>query len=130
MRKETIFKFIFPLFSIFFLLVISSCQIDTDPTYAVWTSTATYSEFEEVFGTLEHGYFLKFEKSDKDWDEDFAPVLELASSQKLTETEIKNWFISRGFGPIESSRETTWIISVNHGFIANRNGTSVYMIIK
>ena len=135
MRKETINRFLFPLFSIFFLLVISGCQFDTDPiytdpTYTVWTSTVSYYEFEEVFRNLEHGYYFTFEISNKEWDENYAPVLEPSSSLNLTEAQIKDWLMMCGFGSIESSRETSWIISVNHGSIVSRNGSYVYMIIK
>ncbi|GHU39472.1 hypothetical protein FACS1894190_04270 [Spirochaetia bacterium] len=37
-----------------------------------------------------------------------------------TEKEIYNWFIGRGFGSTEADQEKTWLMTIDHGFIASR----------
>jgi len=112
--------------------MLTGCKTDVDaPTYTVWTDTVTYSEFTTGFPaiTLEDGYYIRVEFTNPEWSE-ISPSLTDEGKNSWTEYQIKNWFIGCGFGNTEANQETAWLITTNHGFIACRTGSLVYMILK
>ena len=90
----------------------------------------SYSDFQDAFGTsLLDGYYLHAEISNTLWSQ-LRPSLTNEGKHKWTEGEIKDWFIGRGFGNPEATQETAWLKTIDHGFIASRTGTLVYLILK
>jgi hypothetical protein len=113
-----------------FGIALVGCKTDTDPTFTVWTDTVTYSEFTSAFQTtLNDGYYARVEFTGAQWNQ-ISPTLTNEGKFIWTESQIKNWFIGRGFGNTEANRETAWLMSINHGFLASRTGSLVYMILK
>ncbi|MDR1868444.1 MAG: hypothetical protein LBQ82_00505 [Treponema sp.] len=100
-----------------------------EPTYTVWTDLTSYSEFYSVFGDLDDGYYIRLELTNSQFNE-MSPSLTNEYKHIWTEDQLYNWFIGRGFGSTEANREKAWLISINHGFIASRSGSIVYMLIK
>ena len=114
---------------IIMLIIITACS-EPEPTYTVWTDTITYSEFTSSFGTtLNDGYYVRLEFTNAQWNQ-ISPSLTSEGRYNWEESQIKNWFIGRGFGNSEANQETAWLLSINHGFIASRTGSLVYMILK
>ena len=116
---------------ILFVLSFTGCKTEPDdPTYTVWTDTITYSEFTSAFqATINDGYYVRLEITNSQWSQ-ISPSLTNEGKYNWTENQIKNWFIGRGFGNSEANKETAWLMSINHGFIASRTGSLVYMILK
>ena len=131
MKKRINLWFVIPVIVILFSITIISCsEPDSDPTYTLWTDTISYSEFTNAFSaTLSDGYYVRFEFTNSDWAE-ISPSLTNEGKKKWTETQIKNWFIGRGFGNYEANKETAWLITIDHGFLATRSGSLVYMLLK
>ena len=132
MKKTHFFMFGITAFVLAFGLMLLGCPQPTnsDPTYTVWTDTATYSEFTSAFQTtINDGYYSRLEFTNTQWSQ-ISPSLTNEGQYNWTESQIKNWFIGRGFGNSEANQETAWLMSINHGFIASRTGTLVYMILK
>jgi hypothetical protein len=128
MKKRLNLCFVLPVILFLFSITIISCkEPDSDPTYTIWTDTTTYSDFQDVFGELDDGWYLRFEI--KNWDE-VSPTLPNEEKKKWTEDQINKWFIGRGFGNYEANKETAWLITIDHGFLASRSGSIVYMLIK
>jgi hypothetical protein len=102
---------------------------DSEPTYAVWTDSGTYAEFQSAFGgaTLGDGYYSRLDITNAQFSQ-----MSLPNEYKhdWTESQIYDWFIGRGFGSTEANREKSWLITMNHGLIASRSGNIVYMLIK
>jgi hypothetical protein len=118
------------LVMLIFEITLTSCSMDSEPTYTVWTDTVTYSEFTSAFKTtLNNGYYVRLELTGELWNQ-IAPSLTNEGKYNWTESQIKNWFVGRGFGNTEANRETAWLMSINHGFLASREGSLVYMILK
>ena len=44
--------------------------------------------------------------------------------------KIKDWLIGRGVGDYEATKESSWLTTIDHGYIASRTGNTVYYIIK
>jgi len=104
-----------------------SCQ---NEKYTVWTETARYVDFVDAFDmTLDDGYYRRIEISNNQWDR-IAENLTSEGKHKWSESEIKNWLVGNGFGESEAEKESSWLVSVDHGFIVTRDGYSVYMILK
>jgi hypothetical protein len=113
----------------FWCIILAGCDTDVDPTYTVWTDVVSYSEYSSAFGSLGDGYYIHYELSSSEWN---AISSSLTNEGKFnwTEGEINKWFTGRGFGNSEANRETSWLMTINHGFIASRRGSIVDMLLK
>lgn len=98
--------------------------------YTVWTDTTTYSNFQSSFQTtLSDGYYVRIEISSDQWNE-ISKSLTSEGRHRWNEAEIKKWLIGNGFGEYEATKESSWLVMINHGFIVTRDGNLVYMILK
>jgi len=114
---------------IIFLSAISF-QSCSDDKYTVWTETGSYAEWQESSQlTLTDGYYKRLEITNAEWEQ-FSKNLTSEGRHKWSEEEINKWFLGCGFGDSEARRETSWLVTVNHGFIVMRDGYLVYMILK
>jgi hypothetical protein len=75
------------------------------------------------------GYYFRYEFIPSEWDL-LKDSLTNEGKYKWTESEIYKWFIGRGFGNSEATQETSWLMTISHGFLASRSGSLVYMILK
>jgi hypothetical protein len=114
-----------------FLGIISTgCDMEPDEqTYTVWTDLISYSEFYSAFGALNDGYYIRYEFTSSDWNT-ISKSLTNEGKHNWTESNLKDWFIGRGFGNSEANREVAWLKTISHGFIASRSGSIVYMLLK
>jgi len=111
-------------------IILTGCpQEPSEPTYTVWTDTISYSEYYSLFGSLNDGYYIRYELTSSEWNL-IKPSLTNEGKYNWAESEIKKWFIGRGFGNSEANQETAWFMTISHGFIASRSGSLVYMILK
>ena len=101
----------------------------SEPTYTVWTDVSNYTEFQTNFGNLDDGMYTRFNISASGWSQ-LSSSLGSTGKHKWDKEQIKDWFIGRGFGESESTRETAWLTSSDHGMIATRTGNTVYYILK
>lgn len=124
-------KKLFPLFILLVTLFVStSCSMNTEPTWTVYTDIGTYSEFKQAFGTtLDDGYYVRLEFSSSEWDAIKSSTID-DNKHQWTKAQIKDWFIGRGFGNSEAEKEIAWLTTINHGFIASRTGNTVYFLLK
>jgi len=113
-----------------FGIVLSGCDTEpSEPTYTVWTDSGSYAEFSETFGSLSDGYYIHYEFTNSDFNK-ISSELTNEYKHEWTESQINNWFVGRGFGSAEAQKETAWLLTINHGFIASRSGSIVYMLVK
>ena len=124
-------KKLFPLFILLVTLFVStSCSMNTEPTWTVYTDIGTYSEFKQAFGTtLDDGYYVRLEFSSSEWDAIKSSTID-DNKHQWTKAQIKDWFIGRGFGNSEAEKEIAWLTTINHGFIASRTGNTIYFLLK
>ena len=116
--------------AIIFSLSFIGCDNDpSDPTYTVWTDVVSYSEYQSVFGTLNDGYYTRYQFTTSEWNA-ISPSLTSEGRFNWTEGQIRQWFIGRGFGNSEANQEAAWLMTISHGFIAERTGSIVNMILK
>ena len=104
--------------------------IPTVPTYTVWTDTVSYSEYYDIFGTLNEGTYVCTEITNSAFER-----LSLTNEEKhqWTEDQIYDWFIGIGLGTAYAAGEKKWITTIGHGFLAirrSRDRSLVYMILK
>lgn len=126
-----------------FLITIISCSnpsaipteetsaIPTEETYTVWTGSAPYSIIAEDL-PLDDGYYLCNELTKSQWNELYSDFhIEMDEYRhSWTKAQIKDYLIGRGFGNSEATKGSAWLITINHGFIIDREGSMVHMIIK
>lgn len=128
-------KRLFSLVSIVVLCIVAtsfqSCKEDGNGgKYTIWTDVMAYTDFENSFKTtLTDGYYKRVEISDEDWKK-IGPNLTSEGRHSWDEATIKKWFISNGFGEYEATKESSWFVVINHGFIASRVDNLVYLIVK
>jgi hypothetical protein len=114
----------------FFCIALIGCKTEPEePRYTVWTDSVSYAEYSSAFGTLNDGYYIHYEFSSSEWDKISQSATD-EGKHNWTESEINKWFIGRGFGDSEANRETAWLMTINHGFIASRSGSIVDMLLK
>ena len=103
---------------------------DDEDTYTVWTDVSTYSEFQSAFGTtLADGMYIRLEFTSSQWSQ-ISDSLTSEGRHSWTKTQIKDWLIGRGFGDTESTQESAWLTTIDHGFLVTRTGSTVYYILK
>ena len=111
-------------------LVVGFQSCEKEDKYTVWTETETYSQFQREFNTtLEDGYHIKLEISNEQWTQ-IVPNLTSEGKHRWSEAEIKKWLIGYGFGEYESTKESSWLVMTDHGFLVTREGSMVHMILK
>ena len=128
MNKKSAFVILFFLI----LLAFNSCQnnSNSEDTYTVWTDLGTYSEFQSNFGTtLNDGMYVRIELTSSQWNQ-VSPSLTNEGRHTWTKSQIKDWLLGRGFGNSESTKESAWMTTIDHGLIASRTGSTVYLILK
>ena len=108
----------------------SSSSTPSEATYTVWTDLSTYSDFQTVFNTtLDDGLYLRLEFTSAQWNQ-ISGSLTSEGRHSWTKSQIKDWLLGRGFGDSESTKESAWFATIDHGFIASRTGNTVYLILK
>jgi len=116
----------------FTALSLTGCPTEPDapPTYTVWTDVITYTEFSNTFQTtLTDGYYARMELPDAQWNQ-LSPSLTNEGKHNWTENQLYNYFIGRGFGSTEANQQKSWLLTIKHGFIASRTGSTVYLLLK
>ncbi|MBP3709513.1 MAG: hypothetical protein J6I73_03790 [Treponema sp.] len=114
------------------ILAFSSCQnnVGSEEVYTVWTDLETYSEFQSTFGrSLDDGMYIRLEFTSSQWNQ-ISSSLTSEGRHSWTKSQIKDWFLGRGFGDYESTKESAWMTTIEHGFIASRTRNIVYFILK
>lgn len=131
--KNRKLSFIMVLALLFTSLSLIGCQNNTDDdedTYTVWTDVGTYSEFQSTFNTtLDDGMYVRLEFSASQWSQ-ISGSLTSEGKHSWTKSQIKDWLVGRGFGDSESTKESAWMTTIDHGFIASRTSSTVYYILK
>lgn len=90
----------------------------------------TYQQFENAFGiTLDDGHYVRLEFTDEMWNQ-IKPSLTKDGKHDWSQSKIKDWLIGRGFGDSEANKESSWLATIDHGFLASRTGNTVYLILK
>ena len=108
----------------------STSSTPKEETFTVWTDFSTYSTFQTTFNTtLGDNMYIRTEISADLWKE-LSGSLTSEGRHSWTKNQIKDWLIGRGFGDTESTKESAWFATVDHGFIASRSGNTVYYILK
>ena len=131
-KKRNFWQSLSTIFIVLAILFFASCSSDDDSeeTYTVWTDVSTYSEFTSTFNTtLDDGYYVRLELTSSQWSQ-ISSGLTNEGRHNWEKSKIKEWFIGRGFGDSEATKEVSWFMTISHGFIASRTGSTVYYILK
>lgn len=73
--------------------------------------------------------YLRLEFNSSEWSQ-ISSTLTNEGKHSWIKSQIKDWLLGRGFGDSESTKESAWLTTINHGFIASRTGSTVYYILK
>jgi hypothetical protein len=87
------------------MLFVGCTKEETEPTYSVWTSSISYSDYP---GTLDDGYYIQVELTNSQFN-DLSTTLAAEQKHKWTEKQIYDWFIGRDFIPDEANQKTAWV---------------------
>jgi hypothetical protein len=101
-------------------------------TYTVWTRTLSYSEYSAgIFSgfLIDSGEYTSAELDLSNWNIT-SSFRDSSSRQSWTESQIKNYLVDNGFRNDLATERAKWLISKAHGFIADRTGSIVHVIIK
>lgn len=115
-----------------FILCVTAISIQScsDGKYTVWTETMTYADFQNsAQTTLEDGYHVKVEITNEQWKQ-LVPGLTNEGKHRWSEAEIKKWLIGYGFGEYEATKESSWLVMTDHGFLVTRESNLVHIILK
>ncbi len=98
---------------------LCSCSFLLDDTYVVWTDSATVTEFDASFNIqLNDGMYIKIEIPNSNWNS-FQNNLTSEGKHRWSQKKIYDYFIGRGFGHAEATKESSWLTTVDHGFIVS-----------
>ena len=73
--------------------------------------------------------YLRLDFTSAQWNQ-ISGSLTSEGRHSWTKSQIKDWLLGRGFGDSESTKESAWFATIDHGFIASRTGNTVYLILK
>ena len=116
-------------FGLIIIILLSNCDLNPSETkYSVWTEKVTYSQFSNIFGTLNDDTLTKITLTESQF-------ISLNLSNNLrknwTEDEIFNWFYYDMFLTLSQSNELkNWLINTKYCIVAIRTGGFVDMIYK
>lgn len=126
-------KRLFTTLVTFIVLCLAVCSFQScekETKYTVWTETDTYADFQTAFQTtLDDGCYKKLEITNKEWEQ-IAPNLTSEGKHYWSEAEIKKWLVGNGFSSYASTKESSWLVMTDHGFLASREGNLVHLILK
>ncbi|MBQ9280597.1 MAG: hypothetical protein IJ207_00145 [Treponema sp.] len=129
-RRKNLLLVVYVIFALSLNFTSCRSEVDSEETYIVWTDVSTYSEFTSSFNTtLNDGYYIRLEFTSNQWSQ-ILPTLTSEGRHNWEKSKIKEWFIGRGFGESEATKEVSWFMTISHGFIASRTGSTVYYILK
>lgn len=119
-------KLVILILSLFFVMLFSSCNMNFEETYTVWTDSGPYSEIEDSVN-LDDGHFIYLELTNSEFksmprSDEF--------KHKWTTTRIKEWLIGRGFDDGQSTKMAFWFSTIDHGMLISRTGNVAYIMIK
>lgn len=133
MKKKFILFALIVVFSLVFVAGCSDSSDSEDDTYVVWTDFSSYSEFQQDFNTtLADGYYARLDLNNAQFSQ-IAEELNREGAEyrhEWTQSEIKSWFLGRGFDSSTAEKEASWIATNAHGMIVSRSGNTVYYILK
>ena len=113
-----------------FGILLTGCLLDLDDTYTVWTDVMTYTDFSSTFQTsLSDGYFNNIELSDAQWNQILSSLTN-AVKNDWTEDQLYNYYIGRRTGDSIATELKAWLLTINHGYTAIRDGWNVYVLLK
>jgi hypothetical protein len=96
--------------------ILTGCKqpTDSEPTYTVWTDTVSYSDFYNIFGSLNDGYLTKITLTDPQFNS-----FSLSNEYKniWTENDIYNWLYGRGLISSQANELKAWIITTKHAIV-------------
>ena len=132
MKRKIIFGFIIFMILTCFLGCSNPSTIPTEETYTVWTGSAPYSVVQAEGLTLDDGHYWYFEITKSQWNEYYSSLVEDGNEYRhsWTKAKIKDYLIGRGFGNSEATKRSSWLTTIEHGLIIDREGSMVHMILK
>ena len=106
--------------------MLTGCVMDTSTTYTFWIGTfsvpADYS--------LQDGYYRTQELTKASFDWQLSNNFYNKPQYVWTEDQLFSYLIGLGFGNLPAEEEAAWLVSVNHGYIELRKGSTLYFILK
>lgn len=121
------------IITLVFGIMLGSCDLDTDSDtykYTVWNNTFRFSTSDNTFGTLQDGYYLRFELSDSEFEWEKSNNFKNSPQNIWTKDQINSYLIGLGFDNTKAEKESAWLASIKHGCIGSRNGAYLYVILK
>ena len=118
------------IFVFLFSLLFSACKISNKEfEYEVWTNSVSYSAYFSLTNTfLASGLIYQTELTEDEFDY-YALVVD-DDFNYWTESQIENFFTSRGLTKYRASQQAEWVTSCSHCLLAYRVGDRVYMLLK
>jgi len=115
-----------------FGIILTGCpaELDEPATYTVWTGSFNFSSTDSDFGSLQDGYFLHKELTQTSFNWEKENNFQNKSQYVWTEDQLYSYFIGMGFSSTTAKTESKWLISVNHGLIGVREGSTLRLILK
>ena len=110
-----------------------SVPLHVEETYTVYTTSIPYSEFRTIFGVeLEDGIYYRSPLEEDILEEAISndPAEAKKYQHQWMRSQIKDWFIGHYFSKDVAERETSWLVTIDHGIIFSRTRSMVYCILK
>jgi hypothetical protein len=115
-----------------FVIFLIGCEVEPEEpvVYTVWTGAFNFSSTDSVFGTMTDGFYRKKEITNSEFEWEIENNFKNSSQFEWTEEQLFSYLIGWGFSETNAEEETAWLVSVSHGYIGTRSGSTLYMIIK
>jgi len=126
------FRLVSAMLAMAVVLAFVGCKEASEPTYTVWATTMSYSEWSAMLGggnTMADNTYGYGELTNSEFNQ-YRPLLLDEYKHEYTEEQLYNWFLGRSFGEALSKQLTAWLLTVDHGSIALRRGSTVHGLIK
>jgi len=115
-----------------FGIIFNGCKMETNEptTYTVWTGVFILSSSDSLFGMLGDGYYFHQELTKTEFDLEKSTNFQNNPEYVWTEDQIFSYLIGFGFSSTLAKTESAWLISIDHGLIGARTGSTLYMILN
>ena len=111
----------------------SNLPTPMEETYTVYVDSTTYSNLHTLTGLVledETYYWFKFTESQYNEILSSAGFSMYTCKRQWTKSQIKDWLRSHYLSETNATRESLWLVTIDHGAIFIRYGNMFYCILK
>jgi hypothetical protein len=129
------FRIAISVVTLVFVVLLSGCDFfedDWGEKFTIWIGTTSYNEYIAKFSSypMDDGWCNEIELTDSDFSS-ISRHLSDNNKHSWSEKKLSNYLTDQGYYDYDAQNMATWLLyEVRHGLLADRHGSTVYLVVK